>query len=273
MTVMSTKTRAALEYALGRSLGREAPGKMPGPRRASILAAARGFTLVELLIVIAIIAALAVLTLAFVRSSQDKAYQVTAINSMRQVATANVSYATDNNGDINVLLEVSDPRGAGEVVTNSFWGRLMPYLFSGTTSSDQTGLKNEIKLRLDSLFGTPDSNFMTKTFQAGTKIHRDGADLPVPFAFNTHVYESGKYLKIHSFQDPSKILYMSYGFTFFDEADGKSYSPLPKGSTARTNEIDWFSNKTTPFMFLDGHIEILSPPIPDRRFKDPGTTP
>ena len=229
----------------------------------------KGFTLVELLVVIMIIAVLVILSMALIRNSQDKAYQVSALNSMRQVATANVGYATDNNGDINVLLDPGDTRGAGDVVGNSFWGRLIPYLFSGVDTTNPAGLKNEIKLRLDSLFGTPDSNNMTKTFQAGSKIFKDDSGLPVPFAFNIYVHKPNEYVKTQNFNDPSKILYMSYGYERFDEADGQSYSPIPKGTSPRSNNIDWFSNKTAPFMFLDGHIEVLSPPIPVRRFKDP----
>lgn len=232
-----------------------------------------GFTLIEVLIVIMIIAAMAVLTIMVSRNFIEKAYQTSALNTMRQVATANTSYALDNNGDINVLLSAGDTRAQGDIVSNSFWGRLIPYLFADATTTDQVLLKNDLKLRLDALFGTPDSEEMAKTFQRGAEIKKDDSELPVPFAFNTHVHKLNEYLKTHSFRDPAQTLYMAYGFELFDETDGTTYAPIPKGSETRSNNIDWFSNKTAAFTFLDGHVEILSPPVPERRFKDPDPTP
>lgn len=233
-----------------------------------------GFTLIEVLIVIMIVVVMAVLTMSISRNFMDKAYMTGAINSMRQVASANASYAIDNNSDINVPLDAGDTR-YGNHAKNSFWGRLVPYLFSGIDidDADDAELKEQLKLRLDGLFGTPDSETMTKTFQKGAEINTDGADLPMPFAFNTNVYDSGQYVKTHAFRDPARTLYMAYGFELFDEADGATYAPIPKSGDARTNNIDWFSNKTAAFTFLDGHVEILSPPVPARRFKDPGTDP
>jgi prepilin-type N-terminal cleavage/methylation domain-containing protein/prepilin-type processing-associated H-X9-DG protein len=233
----------------------------------------QGFTLIELLIVIMIIAVMALFTVFITSTLKDKAYQTSALNSMRQVASANVSYSMDNNGDINVLLGAGDSRGAAPIVSNSFWGRLIPYLFTGLEITEDATLKQGLKLRLDALFGTPDSTTMAKTFQKGAEIHKDQSDLPVPFAFNTNVYKPNEYVKTHSFNDPGQTLYMSYGFEYFDEVDGASYAPIPRSGQARSNNIDWFSNKTAAFLFLDGHVEVLSPPLPDRRFKDPVTTP
>lgn len=232
-----------------------------------------GFTLIEILIVIMLVAVMAVLTIMVSRNFIEKAYQTSALNTMRQVATANASYSMDNNGDINVLLGDGDTRAGEPVVSNSFWGRLIPYLFADATTTDQVLLKNDLTLRLDALFGTPDCETMAKTFQRGAEIKKDGSELPVPFAFNTHVHKLNEYLKTHSFRDPAQTLYMAYGFELFNETHGATYAPIPKGSETRSNNIDWFSNKTAVFSFLDGHVEILSPPVPERRFKDPETTP
>ncbi len=232
-----------------------------------------GFTLIELLVVMVIVASLATLTVVISRQFIDKAYQTSALNTMRQVATANASYSMDNNGDINVLLGEGDTRAGDPVVGNSFWGRLVPYLFSDLDTTDDAALKEGLKLGLDALFGTPDSTTMAKTFQKGADIKTDASELPVPFAFNTHVHKLNEYVKTHSFRDPAQTLYMSYGFELFDETDGATYAPIPRSGQARTNNIDWFSNKTAVFTFLDGHVEILAPPVPERRFKDPVITP
>lgn len=70
----------------------------PTPDAATPLAAARrrGFTLVELLIVIGIIAVLAGLLLAVRSRATDKAAQAQCMNNLRQIGMALISYAQDN---------------------------------------------------------------------------------------------------------------------------------------------------------------------------------
>lgn len=235
----------------------------------SIRSRYRGFTLVELMVVIMIVAALAVLSLYLTRNFKTKAYQTSALNSMRQVATANAGYSMENNGDINVLLQAGDIRGAGDVVSKSFWGRLIPHLFDGANDDTQAKLKTDLTLRLNALFGTDNCLKMDKTFQKGATIYKDDSGLPVPFAFNENVYKADEYFKTQNFQNPSQILYMTYGSEYFNEADGQTYVPIPTGGKARSNNIDWFSSKNAVFSFLDGHVEILTPGIPARRFQDP----
>jgi prepilin-type N-terminal cleavage/methylation domain-containing protein len=59
-------------------------------------APARGFTLIELLVVIAIIAILAAMLLPTLADSQQKAYQVSCLNNLRQVGINLQMFASDN---------------------------------------------------------------------------------------------------------------------------------------------------------------------------------
>lgn len=59
----------------------------------------KGFTLFELLVVIGIIAVLAILLLSAVRSSMEKGNIISCINKQRQLAIANASYCSDNQGE------------------------------------------------------------------------------------------------------------------------------------------------------------------------------
>jgi prepilin-type N-terminal cleavage/methylation domain-containing protein len=60
----------------------------------------RGFTLVELLVVVAIIALLAALLLPALASARDKSRKAACISNLHQIGIALLNYATDNDGRI-----------------------------------------------------------------------------------------------------------------------------------------------------------------------------
>lgn len=69
-----------------------------------------GFTLTELLVVILIIAVLAALSLVGVRKMRDMADKATATRNLSQLQLANMTYATDHNGDF-VPIRANDDKG------------------------------------------------------------------------------------------------------------------------------------------------------------------
>ena len=106
----------------------------------------------------------------------------------------------------------------------------------------------------------------------GTVIHRsriyhDGSGLPVPLAFNANLHKWGQFLKVSSFSDPSQILYAAYGFGMFNEADGQTYVPRPTDGSMPKNNIYYLESQSALAAFLDGHVESIQAPIPDRKFK------
>ena len=240
-----------------------------------------GFTLVELLIVIAIIAVLALLVFGLSSKMMDKARRVSALSALRQVATANLAYSAENSGNINTIRFSSpfkDPV-EGDLpgipndgwVSNSFWGRCSPYLFTGLTGVPGTGagenqLRQEIILGLNQLFGTPDSQTMSRTIMSGTPLMSDAA-FRIPIAFNSKMSTWGKFVKVSSFDNPGRILWAVYGRGTFNKTHGQVYSPLPKVGTVPTDNIYFFDHKKAIGAFLDGHIEELSPPLANERFE------
>jgi prepilin-type N-terminal cleavage/methylation domain-containing protein len=226
----------------------------------------RGFTLVEMLVVITIIAVLAALTLVTTRNIKSRAYQANAMSSLRQVAAFNLAYATENNGDINTLRWPTDKLEGPNWVRNSHWGRLQPYIFPDATGSDKV-LQKAIKQGLDGLFNTDTAKQMPGTALAGARIYRDKSSLALPFAFNKNLVPFEKFAKTSSFSDPSRILYFTYGNGMFDAEDGKAYAPMALTGEPVASNIYYFADKKAHGVFLDGHIESLQAPIPSWKFE------
>jgi prepilin-type N-terminal cleavage/methylation domain-containing protein len=63
----------------------------------------QGFSLIELLVVVLIIAILAVIAIPLFLRQQDKAYSAQARSALKNTATSIQSYATKNRGDIDPL--------------------------------------------------------------------------------------------------------------------------------------------------------------------------
>ena len=229
----------------------------------------KGFTLVELLVTITIVLVLAAMIMVVTSKIRSSAQQANAMSSLRQVASFNTAYATENNGDINTLRWVGDPKegGGGSWVKNSFWGRLQPFLFPDATATNQKKLKTELDQRLDQLLISPDANTMQNTVLSGSKIYHDGSGLPIPFAFNENLHVWNKFVKVSSVGDPSQILYAVYGFGFFIEAVGDAYVPRPTDNSKPANNIYYLDDKKPLASFLDGHVESIPAPIPARNFE------
>lgn len=77
-----------------------------------------GFTLVELLVVIAIIAVLVTFTVTVSFSFRKQADRTSAMNAMRQLQIANISYATENNGSF--VPPEADIKDGNGVVTGTY---------------------------------------------------------------------------------------------------------------------------------------------------------
>lgn len=229
-----------------------------------------GFTLIELLICITIVIVLAAVVFAMTGKIRSKAQQANAMSTLRQVAGFGVAYSTENNGDINTMRWKEDKQTegrGGKYVTDSYWGRLQPYFCPDIGDDNQKKLGAALKLRIGELFTTPDTKTMAGTLFSGARVYHDGSGLPVPVAFNNNLHTWGKYQKVSSFGDPSQVLYATYGFGHFNETHGQAYAKMPRDNSVPTNKIYYLDNKQALVAFLDGHMDMISAPIPDRNYK------
>ena len=232
-----------------------------------------GFTLVELLVSITIIIALAALVFAITGKVRANAQQVNAISSLRQIGIAHVAYASENNGAINIMRDAGEVgsgyEGGGNAwVSNTFWGRAQPYLFAGIDTKDQKLLAAEIKSSLNALFNTSDLKTMAGTPFSGISAYGDLSGISVPLGFNLKLRPAWRAapLRVSSIADPSRILYCTYGRYFIEPIHGSIYTPLPLPGDTRRG-IYYLPNRKTIACFLDGRVETISPPIPVRFFE------
>jgi prepilin-type N-terminal cleavage/methylation domain-containing protein len=98
-----------------------------------------GFTLVELLLVISIIAIVLALTLVAIQSLQNQARATGCLSNQRQLALANQSYATDNSGRLaSPRTESSAIVGGGLPTLPNAWVDTNGTLCSGNRETDLT---------------------------------------------------------------------------------------------------------------------------------------
>jgi prepilin-type N-terminal cleavage/methylation domain-containing protein/prepilin-type processing-associated H-X9-DG protein len=225
--------------------------------------AIHGFTLIELMVVIVILAVLIALGLGGVQRARRSAAELKSLAVLRSVAQANISYSADNNGQINTLKDTNDPLegGAAGWVSNTFWGRLQPYLFQASTGSTQSQLQSLIRNQLLALFGCPDLTKMTGTPFEGSRIYGDLAGLQIPFAFNRNLYKWGQWIRQQRVDSLAMTAYLTYGFYVFDATDAQTYEPMAKVGQKVSNNIYYLPSQKAIMGFLDGHVENLAPPI------------
>jgi prepilin-type N-terminal cleavage/methylation domain-containing protein/prepilin-type processing-associated H-X9-DG protein len=114
-------------------LGRS--GSRPRRRFDSGMTRKRGFTLIELLVVIAIIAILAAILFPVFAKAREKARQTSCLSNLRQIGTAILSYAQDNDEQFPIGDYSSGaPPGAG----NGAYGY---YIFAMPSTSGGSGCR------------------------------------------------------------------------------------------------------------------------------------
>ena len=230
------------------------------------VAESAAFTLVELLVVIAIIGGLAALALPVIQRGMNSGREAKSVAAMRQVVQANTLFSADNSGQIMTLKYGGDRTltAGGGWVAGTFWGRLYPYLSAALNISDQRELSTQIKMVLNSLYGSDPSTMKGTPFY-GPKIYHDTSGLPVPITFNMYLTKWDGWVTQLQVGKPASTIYATYGFAMFDES-ALNYQPLQKNQARQTGIYYLPPNKAIA-AFLDGRVGYITAPIPKSMVK------
>lgn len=223
-----------------------------------------GYTLVELLITIVIIAIVAVLSFAAFGRVREKARAVTALAALKRVGSLQQQYAAENSGAINTITTADATQPA-----RHFWGRFQSYFAGDYPGGWNAEINIKYKLAINQLLGTSNASTMAGTAFSSTKIYHDNRGLPVPFTFNN---TEGKMVdwsgiapkRLTAFPAPAQTLYMCFGWGTFSVAEGSTHADFPTDRAtvpAGAQKIYALPNKKVLGCFLDGRAEFLDRPF------------
>jgi prepilin-type N-terminal cleavage/methylation domain-containing protein/prepilin-type processing-associated H-X9-DG protein len=221
----------------------------------------RGFTLMEVLVVIAIILVLAAIAIPAISSFQTRAHKAQALNRMKELGSASSAYVVSNNGD----LPQEDAKGtdtwqaAADPENSKAWYNALAKQLNRRSVGDYAHTPREFYTK-DCFFFLPGATYPESdkklrqplfAFAINTKLQRKDTDGKKPP------------LKLANVMSPANTaLFMEQGLPD-EKSDGgadiqrkSNYDGSPKGSAK--SFVGRYGGKGF-ILFVDGHAEEFKP--------------
>lgn len=204
----------------------------PRPRRArtDFFYCHSGFTLTELLVVIAVIGVLAALLMPVISSTRAKSLQTKCLSNLRQVGNAGSLYAADNG---NLLPAAYDIYAAPGVPRSTWIEKLIPYAQG----------KDKDRVDPKSVFNCP----ARKPLSSQAQWWRDG----MSYAMNTFISAPEWNYRVLVVPEPSKIIWVGEIVETNTEWVRTADGVPPFGAPMAFRHAEDRSN----VLFVDGHAE------------------
>ncbi len=218
-----------------------------------------GFTLVELLVVIVIIAALVGIGIGTMVKFRNSADKLNAGSSLRQLQLANVSYAADHNGAFVPIYSFNSER------QGSYWpsnAEFLTLLFGD----------NEIYESNGNVDATVPTHFLDKAYvKAAGNDPNATKFFGGPYGYNhttelkaTGVGWGGKNssggTRITQIKNPARTAAFALCTNWILNYSGRfEYLINPTSASHPSSMLVYRFNNKVPVAFYDGHVEYLSP--------------
>lgn len=215
----------------------------------------RGFTLTELLIVVAVIAALAAIGMSVYRSSKQKAHQSVALQKMKSLGSAFATYTVDRNGALPFedASGTDDWTNAAKPESQEAWYNALPKLMQAKTVGE-LGQTNPAGFYDESypLF-IPGAPYPSPTKRLGGPAFAVGMNSRLQRKDDAGVKIQGRYIQI---QEPAKtVVLLERGLP-----NDKKTMPAQRGfdGTPKANARAFAArhNQKGCLIFADGHAEL-----------------
>lgn len=207
---------------------------------------ATGFTLVELLTVIAILGVLTVITIPVVGKVRESSRAVQCLGNLRQLQLANLTYAAERRGYVPILL--IDSENAGR---RTLWYQNTDFLAHLPTVRTSSSVN---PLKLDESMQCPTARALAnpKDFTYGTNAHGRGGEWTAGLV---------RQVTKADVQRPARTLAFADGLDWQLYADGAvGYSgDLETLTSSSSHLVAYRHGDRANVVYFDGHTARLSP--------------
>jgi prepilin-type N-terminal cleavage/methylation domain-containing protein len=225
----------------------------------------KGFTLIEVLVVIAIIALLIAILIPLLHSAREKGRRTVCMGNMRQLNLAWWSYAEDHDGRVVVIYNQYPEPPSSDVKS---WAHRLTWINSDYECHVEEGyLWPYIKSR--KTYACPATPKSLRLFKGSNVCYRVSAGLRIKHDLSS-LKDQYKYLTtIYKIEQPGqRMLFFDLGRSWGHNSDypyfGWQISNIPKECWAQFDYPPVHHSNGTCLSFVDSHIEYW-------KWKDPRT--
>ncbi len=211
-----------------------------------------GFTLTEVLVVIAIIAVLAVVALTMTRRAMDSARSANCVSNLRDLGAAALNYTSENNGSLPPICQLDYGKAWTRDAANRWW----PSFLVGST--DPPG-----KL-VYKTWRCPEARDDEFQKMSQDLVYSSYATLKPVITFITPETPTGGML-LASIRNPEKVWMFGDGGRPMGAANSNSYQTVAaierygkSWATANRPALRHNGGKSAHYVACDGHVETLT---------------